>query len=71
MRASLALVSRGEDGVTFGISWFDGEACGSLRALLMHRLFVRRLPCPALMGVWETAGSGADRFLEAFMTPHI
>jgi hypothetical protein len=23
------------------------------------------LPCPFLVGVWETAGSGADLFLEA------
>ena len=58
-------MSRGEDGVTFDISLFNGEACGSLRALLIHRLSVRRLPCLALMRVWETTCSGADLFLEA------
>jgi hypothetical protein len=31
----------------------------------MHWLFVRNPPCPALIGAWEAAGSGADLFLEA------
>jgi hypothetical protein len=31
----------------------------------MHRLFVRRPPCPAFGEAWEGAGSGDDIFLEA------
>jgi hypothetical protein len=48
--------------ITFETSWLGEEACGSLRALLTHRLFVRS---PVLIGAWEEAGSGADLFLEA------
>jgi hypothetical protein len=51
--------------ITFEASWFDEGACGSFRALLMHRLFVRRPPCPTLVGAWGAAGLGAGLFLEA------
>jgi hypothetical protein len=51
--------------IPFKTSWFNEEVCGCLRALLMHQLFVRNPPGPALMGAWEAAGSGADLFLEA------
>jgi hypothetical protein len=50
--------------ITFETSWFNEEVCSSLRALFVHRLFVRRPPCPALIGA-EATGSGADLFLEA------
>jgi hypothetical protein len=48
--------------ITFETSWLGEETCGSLRALLTHRLFERS---PVLMGAWGEAGSGADLFLEA------
>jgi hypothetical protein len=47
---------------TFETSWLGEETCGSLRALLTHRLFVRS---PVLMEAWGEAGSGVALFLEA------
>ena len=48
--------------VTFETSWLEGEARGSLRALLTHRRFVRD---PDLVGAGGAGGSGIDLFLEA------